>query len=563
MTHGDHTQDRQNVANEVASTDQSTTARRVLSEVFGIDLGRPGGRPSQYQSDFEGRQLNEMIALVQNSTPSELTSAGEALWSARDAISDAAEELNGHIGDVDWHGDSGAAFKKWGAQLVSNTRALAKFAGEAGTQIHVAGSGLSSVKSSMPPPDNRVDKKTVKQIPVPAQVKGNPEYDAAVQVEGHRQEAINQMTRLASFYSVASSTLASQEPPKFEMMPDVGVPKPAAGQYRDDPRGSARRELGTASSQGSTSHAKGEVPTYVQAELKPHGEIDQLRPPEVTTDIDSAPPVLVTPPVDPTPTPSPNPPGPNTNPTPPYADGFVKTGQNPPPKAFGKTTNPQARGLNREVTASGKTPTNQQAGRTPTTGMGRGAGHPMGHGPNTQGRAGGRGGTSAGRMPMGRSGVSGGTPRAATPAKSSQAGAVRKGGVVGGRPNTGQPSGSSPRVPRGTVIGGRQESAGRPQGSGGKVGQRGVIGAPNPMEKKPQAVQRTPGAPEGVLGEPTDRTKGPRGERAGFTSGGSGLVRGQSDQHDVSEVPTTAQETDGAQSPTPQHRPSQAPPAND
>jgi uncharacterized protein YukE len=502
-----------------------------------------------------------MIDLVEHAIPAELTSAGEALLHARDAIDDAAKELRGHIGTVDWHGESGTAFRTWGDQLVSNTQALAKFAGEAGTQIQVAGTGLSSVKSSMPPRDNRAEKKTVKQIPVPAQIKGNPEYDAAVQVEGHRQEAINQMTRLASFYSVASGNLASQEPPTFEPMPDVGVPRPTNEGVQLHHKGSSTGELGTASSQGSTSHAKGEVSTHHQAQLEQHGTIDELRPHEVTTDIDSAPPLVVAPQVEPPPTPSPNPPGPTPNPTPPYADGFVKTGQNTPPKAFGRTTTPQSRDLTRQATGGSKSPNPNQAGRTPTTGMGRGAGHPMGHGP-TQAKGTGRSGTSGGRMPMGRSGVTGGTPRAAGPARSSQAGAVRKGGVVGGRPNTGQAAGSSSRVPRGTVIGGAKETGGRLQGAAGKVGQRGVIGAPKSIENKPQPGQRKPGATEGVLAEPKERMKGPKGERAGFTSGGSGLVRDQRDQEDLLEF-TENQETDGVQAPAPQHRPPHAPPAND
>ena len=375
MTHGDHTQDHERVQNEVATTDQGTTVRRVVSALFGVDLAPAGGRPAGYQSDFEGRELNAMIDLVEHATPSELTSAGEALLNARDAINDAAKELRGHIGTVDWHGESGTAFRKWGDQLVTNTQALAKFAGEAGDPIQV-GHRLTSVKSSMPPRDHRAEKKTVKQIPVPAQIKGNPEYDAAVQVEGHRQEAINQMTRLASFYSVASGNLASQEPPKFEMMPDVGVPKTTSSGAEFPRKRSSTGQLGTASSQGSTSHAKGEVSTRLEAELVQHGKIDELRPHDVTTEIDSAPPIVVAPPIEPAPTPSPNPPGPTPNPTPPYADGFVKTGQNTPPKAFGRTTTPQGRDLTRQATGGSKSPNPNQAGRTPTTGMGRGAGHP-------------------------------------------------------------------------------------------------------------------------------------------------------------------------------------------
>ena len=69
----------------------TTTAGEVLSGMF------PFGGPVRLfgKTDFEGHQLNDMIDLVENANPEHLTTAGHALFNARDAIRDAAKELEG------------------------------------------------------------------------------------------------------------------------------------------------------------------------------------------------------------------------------------------------------------------------------------------------------------------------------------------------------------------------------------------------------------------------------------------------------------------------------------
>ena len=103
------------------------------------------------RTDFEGHRLNDMVDLVERANPSDLESAGKALREARDAITDAADELSGHIDQVDWEGEAGEAFRKWGRKLVTNTRGLADFAEVAGNQITAAGTGLASVRAPCHP----------------------------------------------------------------------------------------------------------------------------------------------------------------------------------------------------------------------------------------------------------------------------------------------------------------------------------------------------------------------------------------------------------------------------
>lgn len=139
-------------------------------------------------------------------------------------------------------------------------------------------------------------------------------------------------------------------------------------------------------------------------------------------------------------------------------------------------------------------------------------------------------------MPAGRPtatgrGISGGTPRGGgtaggRPTGTGQTGAGRSNGVVGGKPAAaGGASGKTgPKVPRGTVIGG--EDAAGARNSTGRIGQRGVIGASSTTKGTGAGRSLGGGNSDGVTGTPQGRNSAARAGRAGFTSGGSGLVRG-------------------------------------
>ncbi|CAM5688467.1 hypothetical protein SMICM304S_03224 [Streptomyces microflavus] len=104
-------QDEGRVKTQLVVTDATELGKEVLS------LFMPGSVPRAGRTSFEGHELNAIIDLVENSNPADLENAGEALWKARDAIRSAAKELGDHIDGVDWQGDSGEAFRKWGKGL--------------------------------------------------------------------------------------------------------------------------------------------------------------------------------------------------------------------------------------------------------------------------------------------------------------------------------------------------------------------------------------------------------------------------------------------------------------
>ncbi|MCT9110542.1 WXG100 family type VII secretion target [Streptomyces mirabilis] len=555
--------DQQRVDVQVGQVDAVSGVSNVMHDAFGFKRVRllTYGKVT----DFEDHKLNAMIDLVHQANPADLEHAGETLAKASKAINEAAVELRRHLKHAgeDWQGEAGEAFQKWGEKLATHTESLATYADGAGVQVTAAATGLASVRSSLPPRDPRpvLDQKKPGQLPVLQQFEGNKQYAQAVQVEKDRQEAINQMNRLASFYSVSGAELAKlqkQDPPVFEAMPSVGVPDPygsrgdgADGSTGNSNPGSAHRALASASGGGHLGMSGDASGNRVLAPGHPGADANvELHRPTVGTEINS---VGTLPPETTKPAPA-FPPSTATGPAAPSGGMLPPVGTGAVPPAFGGPVGRAgalggATGSRTSASAQGRVTTPEGAtagGRT-----GRGPAGPMGRAAAV-GQQGARGPASAtGRSPMGR-GVTGGMPRSAGTAGSrtggtpggrvggvpgqpaartgpGATGASRTGGVVGGRPasEVGQRA-TGARVPRGTVIG--SEGATGARATGEKPGQRGVIGAKSsaPGTGQGQPQRRSSGNADGVVGAPAGRT-GARGN--GAASGGSGLVSGSAEAH--------------------------------
>ncbi|MFF4660198.1 hypothetical protein [Streptomyces sp. NPDC001381] len=537
--------ERQDAAQQNTGVDDAVNKAAVLH------LAAPGSPGGFGTTSFEHYELNQMIDIVESADPEALESAGKALVDARNAINDAADELSRNLGQVDWEGEAHTAFYTWGMDLTTTALALAGYADEVGTQIMAASSGLASVRKSMPPRDNRTDPKPLDKIPETKRVDSNDEYTAAVTAENHRQEAINQMYRLASFYTVSSGMMSLAEEPVFPKMPDVGVPEPPPGYQLPVEPGAGQGSLSASNSNNSdrahtSTSATGIGPSHPGEQLPSHKAVDEaVTSPErhIGTEIDS---VGTLPPQEtlkPTPVTPPSTTGPN-----------VTAGGTPPPFApIG--TPPPVRGATGRTSGFGgmpgsKAPASVQGraggvqGRIPAGRTGTGPVGPMGRAAAT-GQAGGR---AAG--PVGR-GVVGGAPKNAGPAARqvggtprgpvSGSGATNPGraapgrtgagrttdGVIGGKPATGATPGvNGSRVPRGTVVG--REGTPASPATGERPGRRGVIGAPNSSTGTGQAPGRPVGNPDGVVGTPKGRTPGARRGPAG--SQGSSETRGRRDE---------------------------------
>ncbi|MFG2134235.1 hypothetical protein ACGFNV_41650 [Streptomyces sp. NPDC048751] len=518
------------------ATQQNTGVDDAMNKAAVISPAAPGSPGGFGKTSFEGYDLNEMIDIVESASPETLESAATALVDARDAINEAAEELSRNLGNVDWQGEAHTAFYTWGTNLATTALALANYADEVGTQVMAASSGLASVRKSMPPRDTRSAPKSIDEIPETKRIDSNEEYAAAVTAENHRQEAINQMYRLASFYTVSSGMMQLAEEPVFPKMPAAGVPEPTGGYKVEPPGGQATNPVahtrgseivGPHSTHAPTERAQSDVSLPSAREL-----VDPPTLPDrhVGTEIDSVgtlPPQETVKPTTITPPPTAGQGGTPPGTIPPFAPVAVPT---TPRGLAGRTSGfGGVPGSKLPASAQGRAggiPGGTSAGRTGTGPIGQ-AGRAL-----APGQAGGRASGPTGR------GVVGGVPKAEGQAAAGRASGVRgpvtgmgtensgrqsagrtgagrsTDGVVGGKPVTGATStAKGSKLPRGTVVGaeGGPTSRGVSERRGGA--QRGVIGAPGSTTGAGQTPRRAVGSPDGVVGTPKGRATGARNSR--------------------------------------------------
>ena len=339
------------------------------------------------------------------------------------------------------------------------------------------------------------------------------------------------MNRLSSFYAVSEEALAGQEPPTFEPMPGVGVPKP------DPTRVEAGSETrATSSEPGTPSRGYADAApansrgTDAPLSLKDVNGSTTYPERPVGTEIAS---VGTLPPQTS---------GPTTG-TPPPVSGPAGAGGGtvPLPFATGGAMKPLVGGpagrsagfgggARNPVSAQGRA--GSAAGGSSSGGTaGRGSTGPMGRAGTTTGQGVARGtGTAAGQTPMGR-GVSGGTPSGRWYGGGR---ACRRRGChrrrtwqwCGRREAHHRANAWCDQLQSAAWHGCRRRRRRRLACRGRKTSQRGVIGAPNPTtgSNAGQTARRSAGNSDGVVGTPKGRAPATRGN--GFTSGGSGLVRG-------------------------------------
>lgn len=598
----DNWQQKPEYKTDVEQANRQVGFVNALSRLQNGFRGTPiGAALSAGKTDFENHKLNAMLDLVHHANPEHLETASKVLWDARTAIHDAATDLETHLKGVDWEGEGAEQFRSWTDGLIAWTKGLATFADVAATEISTAATGLASVRSSMPKerdPRPAHEQKLPTELPKAKQVDSNPDYATALKVEKNRQEAINQMNRLASFYSVSATALGmalETDPKPYTPIPDVGVPRPT-GLEKPVPSGSSRPASlggGVRTSHGSItgSHAEPATSTGTggSGHVLPLKEVHEPGTPtshEVGTEINTtttlpaqapaAPPSTPVPTVPSTTGGGPLPPLPAGPMAPPVAPTAGRTpGYGPsgrlPVSAQGRT-GPSGTGSGRvtqgpvgqqgRAVSSGRVPQGPlgQAGRQVVGG--RAPQSPMGQAARATGRAtpaaqpGARGAAQSGRAPVGRP-VTGGTPRTTNApggrtAATGPAGPARN-GVVGGKPVTGRTPGgaANTRVPRGTVVGAEEPVSSTP--ARGALGQRGVVGSATAKAEPGagQAVLRSAANPQGAIGAPRSNAGSSlKGSEAGATGLGRGAVGGR-------QATTGEDGRAGGSARTEQRRPSQ------
>ncbi|MFI6696726.1 WXG100 family type VII secretion target [Streptomyces sp. NPDC050433] len=508
---------------------------RMATAMGGLFFGNSGGFFGR--TSFEERGLNDMLDLLDGANPSDLENAGKNLERAKKSLNEAAQDLSDFVKATDWHGEAATNFQSYGSELARYAWDLGSFANIVGTQLTVAATGLTSVRSAKPPRDNRADLRRPKDFPVSEQREDNPEYKQAVQAEENRQEAINQMNRLASFYAVSEQSLAEAKEPVLPKMLAADVPLP-----RDRQR---TVESGSATTESGVPDGAPQRPSAVRADADgtdgvrrtgTEGLVTEKPLPNISMEIDSVktlPPTTtdpgpVQPPTAPTVPSSGNghvpPLGPNLGPPvrggPRSGPPLAPRGGGPGPVSNAKTSTGgggRQGPVGRPTPMSGSTNSTSQSGRGPV-------GRPTQMGPG-MGRSGGAGAT---RNPMVGRPSTGGQSMGGRSGSGSSSGSRtgRSNGIVGGTPQRasgGGTGGSGSRIPRGNVIGGAGNTTpGRPS-SAVRPSQSGVVGAgPAQGEVRPKGLSIS-NVNNGVVGIPRSDGTPPKSGADGFTTGGSGL----------------------------------------
>ncbi|MFF3688788.1 hypothetical protein [Streptomyces sp. NPDC002187] len=517
----------------------------LLSGVFGLGFGSRSGTTS-----FDGCKLNNMLDFLESANPSHLEDSAESLKTAKKAINEAAKELDEFVKATHWEGEGAEAFKKYGSDVVKYAWGIGRIANAVGAQMEVASAGLTSVRNARPPRDVREVKKEIEHFRLEERSQDNLEFQKALQVERDRQEAINQMNRLASFYAVSRETLAGQPMPDPPQAYKTAVPMPSAkdhsgltGYSTSDQtelsRPAPERGVADADFRGTENHPRTEALGTVRP--APEGTVGPAPDSAMEIDQVAAPPAPpTTAPVGPTTQPAGPPNGsgpvlPTVGPVGPPVRGFPPrtSGAPPVPKVGGPSpTGPVGRST---PTGGGPTTTGRATGPVGRTGMPGTGGptSPVGRATGPVGRAG-MPGPSGPTSPVGRPGATGigpgvsgrpgpvgaagQTPIAGRPTTAGQPLAGRSGapggpraaradGIAGGTPQRAAGNQAGSRIPRGTVIGGQGSDAGRP--SAARPSQAGVVGA-NPGANAARPAGRGTPSVNGVVGTPRNGSSGSR-----------------------------------------------------
>ncbi|MEE1942337.1 hypothetical protein V1L54_23535 [Streptomyces sp. TRM 70361] len=157
--------------------------------------------------EFEGKSLAALHAMVSKANPGLLSSRGHALSNAGSDLDGIGSELRAYIDRVKWEGQGAESFREWGQQFALESMRFAAYVRTLGNHMVNASQALTEAKAAVPAPNEMCY--------------ADPEKDRARQEaeEKKRQEAINQLNRLSSYYRMAGESMRAAEEPNFAAPP--------------------------------------------------------------------------------------------------------------------------------------------------------------------------------------------------------------------------------------------------------------------------------------------------------------------------------------------------------
>ncbi|MFE2149646.1 WXG100 family type VII secretion target [Streptomyces lavendulae] len=426
-------------------------------------------------TDFEAYSHEQLLAMIASLDSATVVARATQLQGAAVVIKGIGESLRKHQ-VTGWEGEAADSFQKWVTWAGNATLRLADYSEEGSKWMTQAAQTMAEVKTNTP----KYDASAAADLAASHRFHNDPDAQqlgrtANSKLNGDRQEAIQQLTKLAQSYDLAATQMNKAEAPTFRPPPPEFAPTQTSGDVeRSRSGGGSGAALGSGSSSVAPSgaadalrHGSVQMPGHQPAQdriLSPTtGSTSPQAPIVPSRDVDVDLDHVATLPNKTLPPTAAVPGGPT-----PSSPGFPLSGPLPalplPPLTGGTTS----------------------AGGSP----------------------------SITRPPIGIGGKSGGM--SAQP--------PRDAGIVGGKPIS--PGGPGAGIPRGTVIGAEGT---QPGGRGGMMGGGGLGGPHGPSGTGSVAGRRLAMEPGGVVGG-RQSGMGSRSAAGGqpFTQGGSGLVRGGS-----------------------------------
>ncbi|MBL1102352.1 WXG100 family type VII secretion target [Streptomyces coffeae] len=154
---------------------------------------------------FDHLKLPVLLAMLAGADPAKLVNVGAALSKAATPLHDLADELVAHTKRPQWEGEGADAFRGYSEKLVKQTRVMADYTFQVGLQMWFAGQGLYGAYSGMPrreecSPDDWKPKLSKED-------------------EEKRQQALQMMDLVDSFYEVSHGILKDLKEPNFPQLP--------------------------------------------------------------------------------------------------------------------------------------------------------------------------------------------------------------------------------------------------------------------------------------------------------------------------------------------------------
>ncbi|MFB0629203.1 WXG100 family type VII secretion target [Streptomyces sp. AB3(2024)] len=427
-------------------------------------------------TDFEAYSHEQLLAMIASLDSATVVARATQLQGAAVAIKDIGESLRKHQ-VTGWEGEAADSFQEWVTWAGNATLRLADYSEEGSKWMTQAAQTMLEVKTNTP----KYDTSAAADLAAAHKFHNDPDAQqlgrtAHSKLNGDRQEAIQQLTKLAQSYDLSATQMNKAEIPTFPPPPKVFEPIRVSAGDTDLDRARGGSIGGSVS--GSASYVPPTPGSGASSNVQSSGT-HQL-PPDSNL------------PTQPHPTPSPS---------------QIISGRD------------VGVDLDHVATLPDRT-------APPATG-GPGGPSPVGPSipsggpllppplPPVPGHVGRTGGPFSGtRPPVGVGGKGGGIPVLSP----------RDTGIVGGKPLS--PNSPTPGISRGTVIGAEGTQTGA---RGGMMGGGGLGGPHGPSGSGSVAGRRLAMEPGGVVGG-RQNAGGSRSVAGGqsFTQGGSGLVRGGS-----------------------------------